>query len=78
MNATVMVKRRRTLREGISLLQDNALVHKQRLANCGFKLLAHAPYSQNQPISYFFLFSKLKSEQDDRHFRSDDDIILCC
>jgi histone-lysine N-methyltransferase SETMAR len=58
----IKVKRPGKLTKGVLILQDNAPIHKSRVAmaaadDCAFQLLPHPPYSPDLAPSNYFLFS---------------------
>lgn len=72
-------KRRGKLAKGVLLLQDNAPVHKSRIAmaalsKCGFENLDHPPYSPDLAPSDYYLFPNLKRELRGRKFHTDDEV----
>lgn len=73
-------KRRGKITKGVLLLQDNAPVHKSRVAmekakSLGFELLPHPPYSPDLAPSDFYLFPNMKKHLRGRVFSSDDEVI---
>lgn len=75
----IKIKRRGKLTKGVLLLQDNAPVHKAKiamdaLASCGFEELHHPPYSPDLAPSDYFLFANLKKELRGRHFDDNDSL----
>jgi histone-lysine N-methyltransferase SETMAR len=72
--------RRGKLTRGVLLLQDNAPVHnsnvsKVAVADCGYELLPHPPYSPDLAPCDYFLFPMLKSVLKGKVFRTDVDMI---
>ncbi|XP_048243687.1 histone-lysine N-methyltransferase SETMAR-like [Haliotis rufescens] len=76
---SIKVKRRGKIRRGILLHQDNAPVHRSRVAmtavqECGYELLPHPPYSPDLAPSDFHLFPRLKKHLRGRRFEDDDEL----
>ena len=76
----IKIKCRGKLTKGVLFHQDNAPVHKSVIAmaaihDCGFKSIAHPPYSPDLAPSDFHQFPKLKTAISGTHFQSDDDVI---
>jgi len=71
------------LRHGVLLLHDNAPAQTAdiatsvaaEIAECGYELLPHAPYSPDLAPSDFCLFPRLKKHLCGRQYASDNDII---
>jgi len=66
-------KRRGKLRHGVLLLHDNVPAHTSAVATsavaeCGYKLLLHPPYSPDLAPSNFCLFPLLKEHLSGIHF----------
>lgn len=60
--------------------QDNAPAHTARdtmstIAECGFEIMDHPPYSPDLAPSDYYLFPQLKKKLMGRRFRCDDDVI---
>lgn len=72
-------KRRGKLTKGVLLLQDNAPVHKSRVAMAalhkhGFQSIVHPPYSPDLAPSDFYLFPNLKKDLRGRKFSDDNEV----
>ncbi|EYB92684.1 hypothetical protein Y032_0191g1317 [Ancylostoma ceylanicum] len=72
-------KRRGKVTRGILLLQDNAPVHRSKVAvaaarACGFELLSHPPYSPDLAPSVYFLFGNLKQHLRETRFRDENEL----
>lgn len=72
-------KRRGKLSSGVLLLQDNAPVHKSKVAmaaldRCGFESLVHPPYSPDLAPSDYYLFPNLKKELRGKKFQDDEEV----
>ncbi|CAF4935522.1 unnamed protein product [Pieris macdunnoughi] len=72
-------KRRGKLTKGVLLLQDNAPVHKSKVAMAalhthGFESLVHPPYSPDLAPSDFYLFPNLKKDLRGRKFSDDNEV----
>ena len=66
---------------GVLLLHDNAPVHTSTVATsavaeCGYELLLHPPYSPDLAPSDLYLFPVLKEHLSGTHFSSDNDVIV--
>jgi len=77
----VKSKRRGKLRHGVLLLHDNAPAHTSAVATsavaeCGYELLLHPPYSPDLAPSDSYLFPVLKEHLSGTHFSSDNDVIV--
>ena len=73
-------KRRGNLSKGVLLQQDNARVHTCKVAmdaveRNGYKLIPHAAYSPDLPLSDFFIFQNLKKDIRGCHFPSDEEVV---
>jgi len=76
-------KRRGKLRHGVLLLHDYAPAHTSAVATsavaeCGYELLLHPPYSPDLAPSDLYLFAVLKEHLSGTHFSSDNDVIVLC
>ncbi|EYB97676.1 hypothetical protein Y032_0138g2052 [Ancylostoma ceylanicum] len=72
-------KRRGKVTRGILLLQDNAPVHRSKVAvaatrACGFELLTHPPYIPDLAPSDYFLFGNLKQHLRGTRFRDENEL----
>ncbi|EYC23391.1 hypothetical protein Y032_0015g2624 [Ancylostoma ceylanicum] len=72
-------KRRGKVTCGILLLQDNAPVHRSKVAvaatrACGFELLNHPPYSPALVSNDYFLFGNLKKHLCGTRFRDENEL----
>lgn len=72
--------RRDKLSRGVLLLQDNAPAHnsnvaKLAIADCGYELLPHPPYSPDLAPSDYYLFKMLKPYLKGRIFSTDIELI---
>lgn len=73
-------KRRGKLRKGVLLHQDNAPSHKSAIATAaiaqaGFQLVDHPPYSPDLAPSDYRLFPKLKEQLRGKRFSTDNEVI---
>lgn len=73
-------KRRGKLRKGVLLHQDNAPSHRSAIATAviaqaGFELVEHPPYSPDLAPSDYRLFPKLKEHLRGKRFSSNNDVI---
>ena len=80
LRVAIREKRRGMLRRSVLLHQDNAPVHKSRIAmnaiaTAGFEILIHPPYSPDMAPSDYHLFPKLKSYLRGRQFSCDSEAI---
>ncbi|CAH2244033.1 jg20705 [Pararge aegeria aegeria] len=76
---SIKEKRQGKLTKGVLLLQDNAPVHKSRVAIAalhkhGFESLVHPPYSPDLAPSDFYLFPNLKKDLRGRKFSDDNEV----
>lgn len=74
--------RRGKVTKGVLLLQDNAPAHnsniaKLAVADCGYELLPHPPYSPDMAPSDYYLFPNLKLNLKGRSFGSNRGHICC-
>ena len=74
-------KRRGMLSNGVKLLFDNSPVHKANvsqdaIAECGFQVIDHPPYSPDLAPSDFWLFPQLKSKLWGMLFRCQEELEL--
>ncbi|CAH2217932.1 jg1389 [Pararge aegeria aegeria] len=75
---SIKEKHQGKLTKGVLLLQDNAPVHKSRVAMAallthGFESLIHPPYSPDLAPSDFYLFPNLKKDLKGRKFSDENE-----
>ena len=81
LRTAIREKRRGKLSKGVLLQQDNARVHTCKVTmdaveRNGYELIPHPAYSRNLTSSDFFLFPNLKKDNGERHFRSDEEVVM--